>query len=130
MGFEVLKKLITISNGLMRDSSNNHPLTEKSFDFLSRHISTFKLVPKVYARLVLYMKGMFKEIEEQEKVIMDIFLNKIKMERKEFKLYFVGNEGSYFWVENYFKNCGNLSEKYAKYKAIVLNAQRKMALVC
>jgi hypothetical protein len=28
------------------------------------------------------MKGMFKEIEEQEKVIMDIFLNKIKNGKK------------------------------------------------
>ena len=128
--FEVLKKLITISNGLIKDSSNDHPLTEKSFDFLSRHISTFKLVPKVYARLVLYMKSMFKEIEEQEKVIMDICLNKIKMDRKIFKKMFIGNEGSYFWVENYFNNCKNKSEKYAKYKAIILNAQKKMSFVC
>jgi RNA polymerase primary sigma factor len=83
----------------IQEHSLHHPQTEALRQHMAERFLDFKLVPKVLDRLVNSLRDTVDRIRAQEKIIMDICINKARMPRKTFITSFPQHETNLDWVD-------------------------------
>ena len=99
--FEGLRKLY----GEIIVSEKKHGQQHKKFvakrDELAKYFMDIKLSPRQFNKLSRKMRSMLDEIRAQERVIMDLCVNKCKLPRKAFINSFINNETNLDWIKEH-----------------------------
>ncbi len=98
----------------------------KFLDELSNVFKQFKLVPKFAERLVRNMRDMVNKVRAQERVIMDLCVNKAGMPRKAFITSFPDNETDLNWLKTQIDAKKDYSAYLETYFREISMAQRKL----
>jgi RNA polymerase primary sigma factor len=86
-----------------------HPAMQAALDELATIFSLFKFTPKTFDILVGRMRRLLDRVRKQERAIMHLCLQKVKMPRKNFIVEFPSHELDPTWVDQ-------LMAKYEKYR--------------
>ena len=105
-----------------KDNAKSKKLRQELADFFMK----FKLVPRMVDRLVANLRLMVERIRCQERVIMDICVNKAHMPRKEFITSFPDNETDLSWLKKHTKANRVYSPALEQHAEEIQRAQNKL----
>lgn len=91
---------------------------------LAKYFMDIKLSPKQFNKLSRKMRSMLDEIRAQERLIMDLCVNKAKLPRKTFITLFIGNETNLGWLDSH--KAKAYYAELEKYLPETQRAQRKL----
>ncbi len=100
--------------------------TMSFFKKLGDFLSLFKWAPSVIDKLMGNMRELLEKVKFQERVIMDLCVEKSNMPQKYFFKSFFGNETNLFWVDSCIESNMDFSIELIKYKENILTAQKEM----
>lgn len=103
-----------------------HPITNKMFDNLSSILMSFKWSFSLLNKLTNVMRDLLNEIKIQEKIIMNICVNKFKLARKTFIRTFLKNETNLMWLDNVIKTDDVNIKVFNEYKEEINLAQKEL----
>ncbi|MDA1107414.1 MAG: RNA polymerase sigma factor RpoD [Proteobacteria bacterium] len=103
-----------------------HAKSEKLRKELTDCFMEFKMVPRLIDRLVTNLRQVVERIRAQERVIMDICVNKAHMPRKEFITSFPDNEVDLGWLERHIKAKRDYSATLAQFRDEITRAQNRL----
>ncbi len=124
--FTALRKLHQKSVAATAKNGKDHAKTKKLRKELAECLLEFKLVPRMVERLVGNLRLMVERIRTQERVIMDLCVNKAHMPRKEFITSFPDNETDLGWIKKHVKANHNYSPALGQYTEEIMRAQNKL----
>jgi RNA polymerase primary sigma factor len=124
--FTALRKLHQKSVAATAKYGKDHAKTKKLRKELAECLLEFKLVPRMVDRLVGNLRLMVERIRTQERVIMDLCVNKAHMPRKEFITSFPDNETNLAWIKKHIKANHNYSPVLGHYTEEILRAQNRL----
>ena len=87
----------------------------------------FKLTPKTLIMLNGLMGSTIKDIRAQDRTVMDIVVNKARMDRRDFIDSFSGNEANTAWCDKHIRAKKHYSSTIKKHHDQILAAQTRMA---
>ena len=90
---------------------------------------TFKLAPKVMERLVNNLRQTVDSIRSQEKIIMQLCVNKAQMPRKRFITSFPQHETDADWLDRHIADGQGYAEGLTRYQQPIRDAQAKLSTV-
>lgn len=133
--FEGLRNLYEEVIALEKKHGQKHKKFISKREDLAKYFMDIKLSPRQFNKLSKKMRNMLDEIRAQERMIMDLCVNKGKLPRKAFITSFVNNETNVDWMrehesKSYFADL----EKYvpdiqrAQKKLMTLEEQMRMAI--
>lgn len=123
--FATLAFAIDNAKKMELEKGRNHEDTKLSFEELSKILSTFRLAPKIFDKLIAHMRSMLNMVRAVERVIADICVKKSKVPKLSFIQSFIGQEINLSWIDDFIsKNNKNL--KLLEYRDEVLIAQKKL----
>ncbi|VVC75020.1 RNA polymerase sigma factor RpoD [Aquicella siphonis] len=122
--FEELRKIYTDTLAIEKKHGQKHKKTIAQRDDLAKFFMDIKLSPRQFNKLSRKMRSMLDEIRTQERMIMDLCVNKGKLPRKAFITSFINNETNVDWVQEH-KNKAYYSD-LEKFVPDVLRAQKKL----
>lgn len=96
--FDELRKIYNITIALETKHGNKHKKTLAQRDLLAQAFMDIKLSPRQFNKLSRRMRTMLDEIRTQERIIMDMCVNKIQMPRKAFVGSFLNHETDLNWA--------------------------------
>ncbi len=102
-----------------------HNDTKLAFDELGKKLSTFKIAPKMFDKLIAEMRSMLHLVREAERKVMDICLNRVKLSKKIFLKSFISEELNTNWIDHFVSK----NSKYSKlldYKEDILGTQKRL----
>ncbi|MBO9491151.1 RNA polymerase sigma factor RpoD [Endozoicomonas sp. G2_1] len=108
--FTALREAYEAANAIIDEKGRGHADAEKAIDALADVFKEFRLVPKVFDRLVKNMRDVMDRLRVQERLIMKHCVVGAGMPKTTFIKIFPGNETSLEWFEAQ-KNAG---ESYSK----------------
>ncbi|MCK9394834.1 MAG: RNA polymerase sigma factor RpoD [Methylobacter sp.] len=120
---ESLKKQLKMAAAAIKKHGYLSDKTEKEFEALADLFMEFKWTPQYLKKLTAIIPDGVAAVREQERLIMDIFVNHAKMPRKEFIASFTENEASSEWLEQYL-NAGKYSEALKEREKEIRKAQK------
>lgn len=97
--FESLRVVYENSLATINEHGRNSKEARQSIAELSEIFHTFRLVPKVFDRIVARMRNMMDRVRTQERLIMKQCVEYGKMPKKTFVNAFSGNESSAAWLD-------------------------------
>ncbi len=103
-----------------------HPKAMKLRQELTDCFMEFKMVPRLVDRLVASLRQVVDRIRSQERVIMDICVNKAHMPRKEFITTFPDNEVDLTWLDRHIRAKRDYSSTLAQFRDEILRAQSRL----
>ena len=124
--FSQLRKLYQKSIAALTKHGKGHPKALKARTELVNYFMEFKLVPRAVERLVSGLRQMVERIRTQERVIMDICVNKARMARKEFITTFPDNETDLGWLRKHIKANRDYSAALEQYSDDIIRAQNRL----
>jgi RNA polymerase primary sigma factor len=124
--FSQLRKLYQKSIAALTKHGKGHPKALKARTDLVNYFMEFKLVPRAVERLVSGLRQMVERIRTQERVIMDICVNKARMARKEFITTFPDNETDLGWLRKHIKANRDYSAALEQYSDDIIRAQNRL----
>jgi RNA polymerase primary sigma factor len=98
---EVLRKQLKAAASAIKKHGYSSDKTDKEFGALADLFMEFKWTPQYLKKLTAIIPNGIATVREQEKLIMDAFVNQAKMPRKEFIESFTDNEASPEWFDQY-----------------------------
>jgi len=99
--FEELRKIYNEAIASDKKHGQKHKKTVEKRDELAKFFMDIKLSPRQFNKLSKKMRSMLDEIRAQERMIMDLCVNKGKLPRKAFIASFIGNETNVAWMEEH-----------------------------
>jgi RNA polymerase primary sigma factor len=126
---EALRAQLKTASSAIKKHGYSSEKTEEAFDILSGLFIEFKWAPQYLKKLTAIIPDGVAAVREQEKVIMDIFVNQAQMPRKDFIASFVGNEASLEWFEYLLKAGDSYTEVLKLHEKDVKKAQTKLASI-
>lgn len=111
----------------VREYGYRHERTQKAFDALAERFLEFKKTAQFFKELTGVLHDTVGKIREQEKLILDICVNRAKMPRTDFVASFVGNESSPDWLQRQLKKDAPFVETLAAYADEIAAAQNELA---
>jgi RNA polymerase primary sigma factor len=120
------KALKTVSSALKKHGFG-HDKTEKAFDALSEVFSEFKWTPHFLKKMVTLSDELITTIREQERAVLDVFVKKAKIPRKDFLNAFTENEANTAWFATYVESHPHQAEQLQPYQEKIKAAQQKLA---
>ena len=105
------------------------PEVGKGQEKLAEEFMEIKFVSKQINRLVEHVRALVDEAREQEKIIMEICVNKARMPRKVFLRTFPGNETNLRWIKKIGKGGEGSAEIIEAHLAVITLAQDKLAQI-
>jgi RNA polymerase primary sigma factor len=130
--FEELRKIYDEAIAADKKHGQKHKKTVAKREELAKFFMDIKLSPRQFNKLSRKMRSMLDEIRAQERMIMDLCVNKGKLPRKAFITSFIGNETNVEWMDEH-KNKPEL-EKFvpdiqrSQKKLITLEQQMRMTI--
>jgi len=91
--------------------------------------SSFKLAIKQFVRLTMRLRGLLRDVREQEREILKFVVTKARTPRKSFISSFPGNETDLEWLSNYASQFPEQASKLLMHEREITRAQRKLKLV-
>lgn len=98
--FEELRKIYNETIAIDKKHGQKHKKTIAQREELAKFFMDIKLSPRQFNKLSRKMRSMLDEIRAQERMIMDLCVNKGKVPRKVFIGSFVHNETNMDWVQD------------------------------
>ncbi|MFA6164541.1 MAG: RNA polymerase sigma factor RpoD, partial [Methylobacter sp.] len=98
---ELLRKQLKAAASAIKKYGYSSDKTDKEFEALADLFMEFKWTPQYLKKLTAIIPNGVAAVREQEKLIMDVFVNQAKMPRKEFIESFTDNEASPEWFDQY-----------------------------
>ena len=108
---------------------HHHEKTQKAFESLAKSFLEFKKTPQLFKELSSILHITVAKIREQEKLILNLAVNKSKMPRAEFLKTFVGNESNPVWLVNHLSSGKHYVEALSLHIDEIKRAQSKLAQV-
>jgi len=96
---ELLKKALKTANAAVKKHGYGHDKAEKAFDALNEIFSQFKWTPQFLKKMTTIAEDLVAAIREQERQIMDAFVKRAKVPRRDFINAFTENEANLQWLE-------------------------------
>jgi RNA polymerase primary sigma factor len=131
--FEGLRKIYVETIATEKKHGQKHKKVIAKRDELAKYFMDIKLSPRQFNKLSKKMRSMLDEIRAQERMIMDLCVNKGKLPRKAFIASFISNETNLEWASHQeVKNYVNDLEKFmpdvqrSQKKLIALEEQMRM----
>jgi RNA polymerase primary sigma factor len=116
-----------------RRALDKHGMTDKksvkAINDLNDIFIFFKFTPKIYDHMVGQARKYINEVRNQERVVMEICVKRIKMPRKEFLEKFSDNETNLKWVASMSKGKSKYKDGFTEYKDEILSAQSRLLLI-
>lgn len=133
--FETLRTIYNETIATEKKHGQKHKKFIAKRDELAKYFMDIKLSPRQFNKLSKKMRSMLDEIRAQERMIMDLCVNKAKLPRKVFISSFISNETNLEWInEHVSKTYLADLEKYipdihrAQKKLISLQEQMRMTI--
>ena len=133
--FEELRKIYNEAITADKKHGQKHKKTVAKRDELAKFFMDIKLSPRQFNKLSRKMRSMLDEIRAQERMIMDLCVNKGKLPRKAFITSFIHNETNPDWIkEHETKAYYSDMEKFvpdiqrSQKKLVVLEQQMRMTI--
>jgi RNA polymerase primary sigma factor len=123
--FNILALAIEQAKKLELEQGRYHTDTKLAFEDLAKKLSSFKIAPKMFDKLIASMRGMSSMVRQSENTISDLCLKRAKISKKTFLKAFIGQELNIDWVDD-FINKNNKYIKLLDYKTEILAAQKKL----
>ncbi|HET9678510.1 MAG TPA: RNA polymerase sigma factor RpoD [Buchnera sp. (in: enterobacteria)] len=101
--FSELKNQYIITNETIKHKHRFHKDSILAINNLSEIFKQFRLVPKQFDLLVKNMQKMMKEVRKQERIVMNLCIEKCKIPKKKFIYFFNKNETNTNWLYKFEK---------------------------
>ncbi|MDN3651973.1 RNA polymerase sigma factor RpoD [Thalassotalea ponticola] len=98
--FTELRRLYDVANGVIEQKGRDHKDAVKAIDDIAELFKEFRLIPKVFDRLVKNMRDVMDRVRVQERLIMKHCVVGAGMPKAHFIKIFPGNETKTEWLEN------------------------------
>ncbi len=118
-----LKAAVTFQNKF----GHHHAKTQAAFESLSISFLEFKKTPQFFRELTGILHGTVASIREQEKLILDLAVNKSKLPKTDFLKSFIGNESNPAWLESHLYSGKPYAAALSAHAAEIKRAQNKLA---
>lgn len=122
--FEGLRKIYTDALATEKRNGSKHKKTVAKREELAKYFMDIKLSPRQFNKLSRKMRSLLDEIRQQERAIMDMCVNKGKIQRKVFITAFVSNETNLEWLTDP-KNKNTFAD-IQRFVPDIQRAQRKL----
>lgn len=96
--FEGLRAIYSETVAVEKKHGQKHAKSIAKREELAKYFMDIKLSPRQFNKLSKRMRSMLDEIRAQERLIMDLCVNKAKLPRKAFISAFIGNETNLDWL--------------------------------
>lgn len=133
--FEGLRQLYNEAIAAEKKFGQQHKKFLGKREELAKYFMDIKLSPRQFNKLSRKMRSMLDEIRAQERLVMDLCVNKAKLPRKAFINAFIHNESNLEWMQQKLsKNYINDLERFApdiqrsQKKLITLQEQMRMTI--
>jgi RNA polymerase primary sigma factor len=124
--FDAMRKLYKRYLNAVNKHGNKDEKCLKMRQQLSDQFMEIKLAQRLVDRLVDDLRGMVDRIRAQEKVIMNICVEKARMPRKDFILSFPENETNPEWLQGLLKSNKPFAKVLKEHEDEILRAQKKL----
>lgn len=133
--FEGLSQLYNDTIALEKKHGQQHKKFLSKREELAKYFMDIKLSPRQFNKLSRRMRSMLDEIRTQERLVMDLCVNKGKLPRKQFINAFIQNETNLHWMTEKLSK-GHIAElerfapdiQRAQKKLITLQEQMRMTI--
>ena len=122
---ELRKRYKSLCNALKKHGRADAK-TQKSLDAVSEAFLEFKLVPTTFNMLVASLRDTIERIRSQERIIMNLCVDRSRMPRKEFIASFPDNETNLEWIHDQIKKGKDYSEALQEQADEILRAQKRL----
>ncbi len=89
----------------------------------------FKLAPKQFNKFSRRLKEMQEEVQEQERIILKLCVDKAKTPKSSFIKSFVNNETNLDWLGQYSADHSDKATHLKQYEAEILRVQKKLIII-
>ncbi|MGD0958734.1 MAG: RNA polymerase sigma factor RpoD [Methylomonas sp.] len=124
---EQIRKALKSAASAMKKHGYCHEKTQKAFENLNDHFSALKWTPHYLKKMVTLSEELMLSIREQEKLVLDAFVKKAKVPRKEFAHAFPENESNSAWLTQFVETHPQFAEVLLAHADQVRSAQQKLA---
>ncbi|MBX3708204.1 MAG: RNA polymerase sigma factor RpoD [Gammaproteobacteria bacterium] len=122
--FEELRKIYTETIATEKKHGQKHKKTIAQREELAKFFMDIKLSPRQFNKLSRKMRSMLDEIRAQERMIMDLCVNKAKLPRKVFINSFISNETNIDWIQQH--ESKSYYSDLEKFVPDILRSQKKL----
>ncbi len=122
-----LRKVLKSVQASVKKHGYGHDKTSKLFDALSEIFSEFKWTPQYLKKMVSISDDLVVAIRDQEKLIMDVFVKKAKVPRRDFINAFAENESNPDWVGQFVASHPQYADALTANQDTIKAAQQKLA---
>lgn len=122
--FEGLRALYMETIAIEKKNGQQHKKFIAKREELAKYFMDIKLSPRQFHKLSRKMRSMLDEIRAQERLIMDLCVNKAKLPRKVFITAFISNETNLDWQTQ--KLSKNHIQDLEKFAPEILRSQKKL----
>lgn len=125
--FDELVFLIIETQFVEKKYGRNHNKTKFMFNKLGCFLILFKWSFNIIDRLTSNMKSLLDSVKIQEKIIMNLCVDKCSVQKKYFLSTFFNNETNFLWFDKFLmtQDCDHLKLQVFKYE--ILLAQKKLS---
>ncbi len=124
---EALRKQLKTAASAIKKHGYSSDKTEQEFEALADLFMEFKWAPQYLKKLTAIIPNGVADVREQERLIMDIFVNHAKMQRKEFISSFTEHEASSEWFDQYLSTESRYAEILKEREKEVRKAQKTLS---
>ncbi|MFZ2407100.1 MAG: RNA polymerase sigma factor RpoD [Methylobacter sp.] len=124
---ETLRKQLKTAAAAIKKHGYSSDKTEKEFEALADLFMEFKWTPQYLKKLTAIIPNGVAAVRDQEKLIMDVFVNHAKMPRKEFIASFPEHEASSEWFNQYLSPGSKYAEALKEREKEIRKAQKTLA---
>ncbi|MDD2800066.1 MAG: RNA polymerase sigma factor RpoD [Methylobacter sp.] len=124
---EALRSQLKLASAAIKKHGYSSEKTEEAFEILAGLFMEFKWTPQYLKKLTAIIPDGVAAVREQEKIILDVFVNQAKFPRKDFISSFVGNEASSEWFGRYLNANDSYADIFKVHEKEVRKAQARLS---
>jgi RNA polymerase primary sigma factor len=125
---ELRKRYNTLCT-VIKKHGRSSPKAQKALEAVSESFLEFKLVPATFNKLVGTLRDTIERIRNQERIIMNICIDKARMPRKEFISTFPDSETDPNWLQEQINKGKAYSEGLKVHQEEILRAQKRLVAI-
>ena len=127
-GKELRKRYNSLCTALKKQGRAS-PKAQKAMESVSESFLEFKLVPATFNLLVATLRDTIERIRNQERIIMNLCVDKARMPRKEFIASFPDSETNLGWIHEQIAKGKAWSEALKEHEDEILRAQKRLVSI-
>ena len=125
--FEQIREKCELATAALAKHGRGSPEAKAAMERLAELFSPIKLVPKHFERLVGQVRISVEQVRAQEKALMQLFVKKAKVPRKNFIKSFPGNESRQTWLDDFIAEYPKTADRLEPLRADIQRAQRRIS---